>query len=90
MLRTLQWLLAKEPLLRALKPLSGPFNPLLPEHRQNPHRRSLKQNASLERNLHSHACAIHCQDVALRNIWVKVTRNIVLVGTQVTEKSHFT
>ena len=37
MLRTIQWLLSKEPLVRALTPLSGGFNPLLPAHHLDPH-----------------------------------------------------
>ena len=37
MLRTIQWLPSKEPLVRALNPLSGGFNPLLPAHHHDPH-----------------------------------------------------
>ena len=36
MLRFLQWLARREGLLRALRPLFGPFNPFLPEHRRDP------------------------------------------------------
>ena len=36
MLRLLQWLVRQEWLLRALRPLFGPFNPFLPEHREDP------------------------------------------------------
>lgn len=36
MLRLLQWLLRREGLLRALRPVFGAFNPFLPEHRRDP------------------------------------------------------
>lgn len=36
MLRFLQWLIRREGLLRALRPLFGRFNPFLPEHRRDP------------------------------------------------------
>jgi len=66
MLRTLQWLLAKEPLVRALKPLSGSFNPLLPEHRRDPHAtwRAMRENQPV---FHSRLFGAHfvfrCDDV---------------------------
>ncbi len=36
-LRLLQWLIARERLLRLASPLLGRFNPFLPEHRRDPH-----------------------------------------------------
>ena len=37
MLKFLQWLFARERLMRAASPLFGPFHPFTPEHRRDPH-----------------------------------------------------
>ncbi|MCH2170299.1 cytochrome P450 [Myxococcota bacterium] len=37
LLRSVQWLCAQQPLMRALRPLVGGFNPLLEEHRLDPY-----------------------------------------------------
>jgi cytochrome P450 len=52
MLRFLQWLSRQERLLRAARPLFGPFHPLLPEHRRDPHAswRTLRETAPVYRS----------------------------------------
>ncbi|HKJ23372.1 MAG TPA: cytochrome P450 [Myxococcota bacterium] len=52
MLRFLQWLLRQEPLLRALGPAFGRFNPFLSEHREDPHAtwRRLREEAPVYRS----------------------------------------
>jgi cytochrome P450 len=37
MLKFVQWLLARDGLLRTMRPGMGPFNSFLPEHRMDPH-----------------------------------------------------
>jgi cytochrome P450 len=51
-LRLIQWLLRREGLLRALRPLFGRFHPFLPEHRRDPHAtwRALREQAPVYRS----------------------------------------
>jgi len=52
MLQFLQWLIARERMMRLLSPLFGRFHPFLPEHRRDPHAtwRRLREEAPVYRS----------------------------------------
>ena len=52
MFRFLQWIIARERLMRLLSPVFGLFHPFLPEHRRDPHTtwRRLREEAPVYRS----------------------------------------